>query len=113
MSHTYVILEISSNSFAEIKEALEVEYKEKLHQDNESGEVIDMHGLALATTSCKNNQEKPVNISNILHNVMDSISTYRFYEAGLDRKQSTIAQTVARQIIEEMLTDYLNKNRKF
>ena len=60
----------------------------------------------------KNSQKESVNIPDILHDVIDNISTYRFYEAGLDRKQSTIAQTVARQIIEEMLIEYTNKNHR-
>ena len=111
MTHTYSILEVSPKAFAEVKLALESEHKEKIHKNDEFGEVIDMQGLALATACHEKEPEKLVNIPDILNDVMDNISTYRFYEAGLDRKQSTTAQTVARKIIEEMLNDHLNKNR--
>lgn len=43
MSHTYAILEVSPETYAEIKEKLRVAgYEHAFHDD-----VIDMHGIAL------------------------------------------------------------------
>lgn len=110
MSYTYAILEISSDSFNEIKNALKTDYGDQFHKNDEFGEVIDMHGIALATTSSKH--EAIIDVKKTISNLINSVPAYRFHESGLDRKQSTIAQTVARKIFEEILNDQMNRNRK-
>lgn len=54
-THTYAILELSPESYNEIKEKLmEAEYNHVFHE-NESGTVIDMHGIAVACEKCTDN----------------------------------------------------------
>ena len=49
MTHTYAVLEISTEAFAEIKAKLEAaSYLHTLTEDREHGMVMDMHGIALA-----------------------------------------------------------------
>jgi len=51
MSHTYAVLEVSASAYAEIRALLEkAEYQHTFHTNKEHGEVIDMHGIALADT---------------------------------------------------------------
>lgn len=50
-THTYVILEVSSATYDEIKAKLEAaDYHHAFHEDREYGIVVDMHGIALAKT---------------------------------------------------------------
>lgn len=49
MTHTYVVLQISKRAFEEIrKKLLEAGYQHAMHDDEEHGVLIDMHGLAIA-----------------------------------------------------------------
>ena len=49
MTHTYAVLEISTEAFYEIKAKLEAaSYRHTFTEDREHGMVIDMHGIALA-----------------------------------------------------------------
>ncbi len=49
-THSYAILEISQASYEEIKASLfKAGYQHAFHKDIDGREVIDMHGLAVAT----------------------------------------------------------------
>lgn len=48
VTHTYVILELSSAAYQEIRKKLEAAgYSDQFHEDD-GREVIDMHGIAVA-----------------------------------------------------------------
>ena len=48
MSHTYAVLEVSHEAFAEIKAKLEAAgYSDQIYEDRNGGLLIDMHGLAI------------------------------------------------------------------
>lgn len=48
-TRTYVVLEVSSAVYREIRSKLEeAEYQHAFHQDSQYGNLIDMHGIALA-----------------------------------------------------------------
>jgi hypothetical protein len=49
VTHTYAILEVCRGTFQEVRRKLEaVGYQHAFHEGSEHGEVIDMHGIALA-----------------------------------------------------------------
>ena len=49
MTHTYAILHVSHRTYQEIRECLShAGYEDQFYVDREWGEVIDMHGIALA-----------------------------------------------------------------
>ena len=49
MTHTYVILELSPAAWQEISDKMrDAGYSHAFHDDTEHGEVIDMHGIAVA-----------------------------------------------------------------
>lgn len=48
MTHTYALLSVSSACYKEIRDLLAKSgYQHAFHRDAESGECIDMHGIAL------------------------------------------------------------------
>ncbi len=48
MTYTYVLLPISKEAYAEIRDKLIIAgYDHALHDDSAHGEVIDMHGIAV------------------------------------------------------------------
>jgi hypothetical protein len=48
-THTYAVLEISAAAYNEIKAKLEAAgYDHAFHENDRHGEVIDMHGIAVA-----------------------------------------------------------------
>ncbi len=47
MSHTYVIVDVSPSTYAEVRRALEAASYQHAFHDDGAGEVIDLHGLAL------------------------------------------------------------------
>lgn len=47
MTHSYVILRISSAAYAEIREQLRIAGYENHFRERDSGEVIDMYGIGL------------------------------------------------------------------
>lgn len=48
MTHTYVVLEVSSSAYEEIKELLEkAGYDHVFHKESKDVTLIDMHGIAL------------------------------------------------------------------
>ena len=53
MSYTYVILEVSSAAYKEIKEKLEAAGYHHAFHDDRDGTVIDMHGIALKDEDAK------------------------------------------------------------
>lgn len=49
VTHTYAILEVSPTTYAEIRAKLMVAgYEHALNRDDKGGDVIDMHGIAIA-----------------------------------------------------------------
>ena len=46
-THTYAILEVSPAAYQEIRAKLEAAGHEQAFHDEDDGEVIDMHGIAL------------------------------------------------------------------
>jgi hypothetical protein len=47
-TYTYALLEVAPEVYAEIRKQLDAAgYGHAFHQDDDRGEVIDMHGLAL------------------------------------------------------------------
>lgn len=48
-THTYSILELSPAAYQEIRSKLEAAgYTDVFHRDDDHGETIDMHGIAVA-----------------------------------------------------------------
>lgn len=47
MTHTYAILDVSKECYAEVRRLLEAAGYEHAFQERPDGEVIDMHGIAL------------------------------------------------------------------
>jgi hypothetical protein len=58
MTHTYVILGISSAAYKEIKDKLEAAgYQHAFHDDRDGdGILVDMHGIALKDDGTKKDQ---------------------------------------------------------
>lgn len=49
MTYIYVFMQVSKRTYDEIKKKLlDAGYDHALHHDTERGEVLDMHGIALA-----------------------------------------------------------------
>lgn len=64
-THSYVVLEVSSVAYREIKKALEkAGYEGQFHEDDEHGTLLDMQGIAIAESKpqppipkvCKHNK---------------------------------------------------------
>lgn len=57
MTHTYALLPISKEAYAEIRDKLIIAgYDHALHEDSDHGEVINMHGIAVVAEV---EEEKP------------------------------------------------------
>jgi hypothetical protein len=53
-THTYAILELSGQAFAEIKEKLEAAGYQHAFNEDDGRAVIDMHGIAVAAETENN-----------------------------------------------------------
>lgn len=61
-THTYAILEVDETTYADVRARLAaVGYEHTFHEERKHGEVIDMHGIALAavTMASQNETEPP------------------------------------------------------
>lgn len=51
-TYTYVVMEVSESAYKEIREKLEATgYRHAMHESDEHGVVLDMHGIAIAKES--------------------------------------------------------------
>lgn len=86
MSHTYAILEVSPVAYADIRARLDASgYGQAFHQDDEHGEVIDMHGIALAVDdSHKPYQQRVIDERESLQEKVEKLALFVNSPACLD-----------------------------
>lgn len=80
MTHTYAILPVSPDTYAEIRGKLDsAGYSSQFHDKNDDAEVIDMHGIALRATATPP-QFSPEDVARMFHETYERLAPSFGYE---------------------------------